>query len=341
MRWLMLGTIFVAFTVCVAQPPVPTSDPDKPVARSKNQTDGPAVRPFTVRAVVDSRLPATFGDPVLFSIWVTPTSDVEISEIRIHPKGDLRGLYHSSETVDSSSESPESSVESADISPESAPPVSPSLVLQSKSGAEESLPGRSCSVQSYSRRSGQPFFASCELEPAHGRFESWFGWNIFLSPGNQAIDFEIALVASADSKAEFYDTLTVEFVSPKPVIIAGGFFGAMLLAAFTALASPRNQHRKMRAASWRDVWSTSVSSLPAWALATFHAWTRVLRMSLLGGACALVLIVLAQSTEGLSPPISVRVQDFWGGVLIGLMSLPMASWLRKKLVPPRVDDEKN
>ena len=36
---------------------------------------------------------------------------------------------------------------------------------------------------------------------------------------------------------------------------------------------------------------------------------------------------LAQSTDGMDPPISIRIQDFWGGVVVGLLSIPLSRWI--------------
>jgi hypothetical protein len=70
-----------------------------------------------------------------------------------------------------------------------------------------------------------------------------------------------------------------------------------------------------------------------WLLSLFPRIWRMLLQTVMGGICAVILILLAQSTEGLSPPISIKIQDFWGGVVVGLFSIPLSRWIWTQVQP--------
>jgi len=55
------------------------------------------------------------------------------------------------------------------------------------------------------------------------------------------------------------------------------------------------------------------------------------RSGLLGGLCAIILILVAGISEGGQPPIAISIEDFWGGVIVGLFSLPIATWIVDKV----------
>ena len=46
---------------------------------------------------------------------------------------------------------------------------------------------------------------------------------------------------------------------------------------------------------------------------------------------AIVALLLGKTTQGVGSPVSLSVEDFAGGVLIGLFSYPLASWISSTL----------
>lgn len=309
-RNVLMGLVLVLFPSiwgsALSQEPEPELElPEVPSLVADNLS-GPALakRPFTVRAVVDSRVPSTYSDTLMLSVWITPTEPIALEVVRVHPKGDLVQIYNSFERL-----------------PKDA----------YKEGASPTELGLKCRTRENDYAQGLPFFASCEIDAIRTGWRRWVTWNIFMSPGRQKIDIEIAISEGAQETSTYFEAVEIEFISAKPTIILGGFFGAFLLSIFMALSTPIPPDQISPVGGWRELWIRATGPLPhnimAWAR---ESW-RVLRHSLLGGACALVLIVTAQSTEGFSPPISVRIQDFWGGVVVGLLSVPLAKWLRDKL----------
>jgi hypothetical protein len=82
---------------------------------------------------------------------------------------------------------------------------------------------------------------------------------------------------------------------------------------------------------WKDLTTRGWAQLPQTSVSAWYTFWRVVRSSLLGGVTAMVLIILAKSSEGFEPPISVNVRDFWGGLLIGLLSVRLSKWVKDKL----------
>jgi hypothetical protein len=128
--------------------------------------------------------------------------------------------------------------------------------------------------------------------------------------------------------------LDIPFVAPRLAIVYGGLAGAFLLALFSLVRaevgdeSPVPQNAGGPCAIQA---ANSMRIICSLVIAPLAAARRVLILTLLGGICALVLILLVQATEGTAPPISIKVQDFWGGVVIGLFSLPLSRWLAEQL----------
>lgn len=99
--------------------------------------------------------------------------------------------------------------------------------------------------------------------------------------------------------------------SPEWTIFAGGVIGAMLLAIF--VAAERILKNPTERAQWpQTLWVTLV-------------------MGLRGGLMAIVALLLGKTTQGVGSPVSLSVEDFAGGVLIGLFSYPLASWISSTL----------
>lgn len=50
-----------------------------------------------------------------------------------------------------------------------------------------------------------------------------------------------------------------------------------------------------------------------------------------GAVVAIILIVLTRTTTDLQTPIVVKVEDFFGGLLVGIFSVPLSAWVATKV----------
>lgn len=263
-------------------------------------------RPFTARIAIDSSTPINYGDDVVVSIWITPSNGIEMQDVRLQPKGALASIYRSSERAPSDPLAPGKS-ESATIA------------------------GVPCRNDLLNRPAGVPFVVSCRLTSYYSGWQRWFDTDALIGSGKQQIEAQIVLQQGVDGQAIYYESAYVDFVSPKSAVILGGFFGALLWAFFLTISQPAPATQPVQVKNWREIFTRANGAMPQAALSASQGIWRILRSSLLGCAVALVLIVMAQSTEGFEPPISVRIQDFWGGMMVGILSVPLAKWIRDKL----------
>lgn len=94
-------------------------------------------------------------------------------------------------------------------------------------------------------------------------------------------------------------------------IFVGGVAGAMLLALFVLA------ERVLRNPEVREDWGKNL-------LVT-------LLMGLRGGAMAIIALLLSKTTQGVGSPVVLTVTDFAGGMLVGLFSYPLATWISSTL----------
>jgi len=111
--------------------------------------------------------------------------------------------------------------------------------------------------------------------------------------------------------ARFYPSATFTVKAPDSSIFIGGVVGAMLLALFVAA------ERILKNPAVREDWIGT-------------SWVTVL-MGLRGGLLAIFALLLGKTTQGGGSPVSLSVADFAGGVLVGLFSYPLASWISSTL----------
>lgn len=131
-----------------------------------------------------------------------------------------------------------------------------------------------------------------------------------------------------------YDWNTVARVRVLPPLVAvfyGGIAGALMLAVFRGLAPFRHgvpRRPLVMPGSWREFWHGLVPRAFAVArvLALSFAW------GVLGGISAIMIIILTKASTGELSPIQVEINDFVGGVLVGLLSFPVVNWLEKRLL---------
>lgn len=107
----------------------------------------------------------------------------------------------------------------------------------------------------------------------------------------------------------YYPSITIKAIEAS--IFAGGVAGAMLLALFVLA------ERVLRNPEVREDWGKSL-------LVT-------LLMGLRGGAMAIIALLLSKTTQGVGSPVVLTVTDFAGGMLIGLFSYPLATWISSTL----------
>lgn len=275
-------------------------DPLAQLERRKNDkavgSDGAVVadgKPFAATLSIESSMPISYGDDIVIAVQILPQQGIDLQHVRIHPKGQLRSLYGTPQA----------------------------------DGKTEPSPGIECPVGTKNRIGGRSFIVTCRLSGN----DKWFDWNAMLEAKQFQIEIEIALQEQGDLSAAYYENITAEFVSPKAHVILGGFFGAVLWALFLRLSTEPAQVVSGPVQGWRDIWGRAQVNLPNWVAKFGSGTSEVLRRALVGGFTALVLIVVAKGTEGFEPPISIRIQDFWGGMMIGIVSTPLAKWLRDKL----------
>lgn len=147
------------------------------------------------------------------------------------------------------------------------------------------------------------------------RFEmkaSSFSWTLKSWQDNLlAADVRLAVTADIEPLGAFKYYPSVRVNAPELSIFIGGIFGALLLAVFVWI------ERMLRNAEDRK------------------AWFRDLRITLLtglrGGIMAIIALLIGKTTQGAGAPVSLTVIDFTGGVMVGLFSYPLASWISSAL----------
>lgn len=173
---------------------------------------------------------------------------------------------------------------------------------------------------------------SCQMDPKLSLIETLTSARMLLGPQRQNALLVVNLATGDDTPPRIITTdVAIDLNPPKVAVAYGGFFGAFLLGLFLLLRErvQRNPPTKLPDANWKAV-STYVWN-------GTNAVIRLLQQAFTGGTVALVIILIARASEGVQPPISVTVQDFWGGTLIGLFSVPLSDWLFNTLksVPPK------
>jgi len=256
-------------------------------------------RPFTVVVVGSNPEGLAYGDPIVFSVRVSGVKQkTEFSDFEPIALGEISDLY--------------------------------------RNGGENEH--RACQLNGPSTiESGGEMVATCQLYAMDGmRFWRPSAW--WLTPKQQRISVKIPVVGKNANTIPHYHEISLHFKASLDAVLAGGLAGAFLLALFGAVKERAYvKYERFEFSSRRSI-SLILWELLSWLVSLpVKLWVVVLQ-TLMGGICALILILLAQSTEGLNPPISIKVQDFWGGVVIGLFSIPLSKWIWNQ-VRPRDDTE--
>lgn len=133
---------------------------------------------------------------------------------------------------------------------------------------------------------------------------AWYG-KLFGADLRLIIDVDVEGTGSR----RFFPVVTVK--AGEGSIFVGGVFGAMLLALFVLA------ERLLKNPDVRENWVRNVFV--------------TLLMGLRGGLLAVIALLLGKTTQGIGSPVTLTVVDFSGGVLIGLFSYPLASWISSTL----------
>ncbi|SFN31198.1 hypothetical protein SAMN05216289_11369 [Dokdonella immobilis] len=263
-----------------------------------------APNPFTALISVENRGAISYGDSVLISVLITPLRGWDLESVRVHPLGELATIYQNA---------------TDDIDPFSQQPT-------------REL-GVGCRVESDtdSHAQGVPFLAVCQLTSLKAGWYRRVDLNTLLGSGKQQFRIQVAIREGMGEARSYYVSGSADFVSPKFAVILGGFAGALMWALFLQISTTDENTTRKPIDGWTDLLSRINRAVPPTIAGLgLGLWT-ALRSSLVGGSLALVLIVLANSTQGFDPPISLRIQDFWGGMLIGILSTPLSRWVRQKV----------
>jgi len=185
-----------------------------------------------------------------------------------------------------------------------------------------------CGDVDFSLDPGDSMRVACTLKPADFR-------SLLVYSGRREVQLggNVVVVPAAGQQREYFGfriLLRPLFVSP----FIGAWLGAGLLSliwAFPPLPTARQVSPVPASLSAGDLARGLIRAL-------VHALSEILlglpaaaRFFLIGSVSATAFILIAQNMSSLDAPVSIDVRDFWGGVLVGLFSLPLARWLNEKL----------
>lgn len=150
----------------------------------------------------------------------------------------------------------------------------------------------------------------CHFVMKSGAFWSKTGdWrNLFFAA---EVPLMVELVPSKEglSKARYLPVVRIN--AGQFAIFAGGLVGALLLALFLWI------ERLLIDKNVREAWGRNLLVMGA--------------LGLRGGLMAIMALLLSTTTQGAGSPVSLSVNDFSGGVLVGLFSYPLANWISSTL----------
>jgi len=278
-------------------PEQPAEQASKPNPMPSETMKNQAVKPFTATVTIDSPTPVVVGDDIIVSVRVMANAGIDIHQVNISLKGAMAAIYPGA------------------------------------NGKNEGA-GK-CTMGQGNLDAGRAAIINCRLSSPSSGMRKWFRVDSMIDTQNAQVEIEIKLKEGIEegivTTQNHYEYIGISFVSPKTHVIAGGFFGAILWALFLTLTAQPVASERKPVAGWRSLRNRAFARLPDRFAALGFGTARVIQRAIIGSITALVLIVLAKSTEGFEPPISIRIQDFWGGMMIGILSTPLAKWLREKL----------
>jgi hypothetical protein len=160
-----------------------------------------------------------------------------------------------------------------------------------------------------------------ELKPQ--RDPSWFEHASFRS-GPAEFYVSVTYYPDGEQSKTTVDVLVKPEVTTSIwYVVIGGFFGSVLLVLFMAssklLAAARAEQME---AVLANIWRLSGK----WSLI-------VVAYAINGIVVALLLVLLSAGLSSFQMPIAFKLQDFSGGLLVGLFSVTLAKFVSDKLLP--------
>ena len=252
---------------------------------------------FAIAVVGAASGTLAYGDPIVLTVRITPTQKATaFSDLDLVPLGDLAAIY--------------------------GPP-----------GDKQGNDKATCILKSSELvGAGATAVATCQLVAVEGR-RLWRPATWLLAPGAQRVLVEIPAVGDAAEAIPYYEEVSITFRAPLAAIFMGGLAGALLLALFTAVKERASAPVVPLVVDDWDSFVGAARQFAGWLLSLLPRIWKLILQTVMGGICAIILILLAQSTEGLNPPISIKIQDFWGGIVVGLFSIPMSRWIWTQVQP--------
>lgn len=116
---------------------------------------------------------------------------------------------------------------------------------------------------------------------------------------------------AADS-ANYSSIVDLKVAAPVSSVFAGGVAGSILCVIILALTATLRQQRRTETAK-RPFRARNGKELVYFALR--------------GGLVAICLIYISKVATGSAVPIAVDIKDFYGGIVVGLFSIPLSEWV--------------
>ncbi|MFZ6743779.1 hypothetical protein ACO0LC_11170 [Undibacterium sp. JH2W] len=157
-------------------------------------------------------------------------------------------------------------------------------------------------------RNGRSIELSCRFEMKDNNIS----WNLS-SWQNTLLSADIRFAVTVNTKTQedlnYYPSINIK--APESSIFVGGLIGALLLAIF--------------------VWVETMIKQPLTRQEWIKSFLFTVLLGLRGGIMAMIALIIGKTTQSTGSPISLTVTDFSGGIVIGLFSYPLASWISSTL----------
>lgn len=305
-RLLFLGAVLVITWTLTFAFAAEASSSD--AASQSASADSQNARTLMELKQIPSEIESQYGESISFSFLVTPARDVMWREFSFVPLGRMADLY---ETGSGNCKPPGDSSEAGQTS------------------------RIDCSLKVSS--SGIGWWESHTLRAGSRRFSFTVSFAL-----NESRDDQTGDGVAHEKNDDLLSVLIVEreFSSGFFSVFLGGLSGAFLLALFLSLYDhlPAVGRRISESEGGEEPSGVKGFSGPR----GFAIWSslkdvgsfvfRVASLAIVGGICSILLVVLVESLGSASAPVAVEVRDFWGGLVVGFMAIPVARWLRSVAV---------
>lgn len=134
---------------------------------------------------------------------------------------------------------------------------------------------------------------------------------LLFTPGEYKARVVVKYLLFGKNEMMIEEQIGVKLVPPVASILWGSVLGAFLLALFVVLYE---QKQLSPSRGFRE------------------AGIKVVYMTMLGALCGVIIIFLLLRLKGIMLPITITINDFYGGVVIGLFAYSLGNWLFSKLM---------